>query len=196
MTTPAVSLVILDVEARIVDLRSLLGTAVAENDLLAAITERLAVLRQSFPAHKSSFTQSHIDFLRDVAGLVEPLKLFIDMKEELDDVGTIKDYQDIIRRLVDLKGRLAPHAVSKRIAREIRRLNESLPGIMNREEANRSFRFAARIIEMEKKPRACGRKHAMVIRVGSHGYFWGCSRYPFCQETALLSSEEKRRMGG
>jgi hypothetical protein len=195
MTPQAVALA-LDVEALVCELKYSLATRLDEEALLTDITDRLAVLRRYFPGHKSSFNEGHIEFLKDVAGIIEPLKSFIGMKEELSDVGTICDYEALIHRLTDIKTRLAPYAVFKRVTKEIRQLNESLPAIKVKDEANRGFRITARIVEMERNPRVCGRKHAMVIRAGTRGYFWGCSRFPFCQETALLSFEERKRMGG
>jgi hypothetical protein len=82
--------------------------------------------------------------------------------------------------------------VGRRIAKEIRELNERLPEIRQQDEGRRQFRLSARTLELEKTPRLCPRRHPMVIREGTRGHFWGCSRYPFCSATAQLTAEESQ----
>ncbi|MDP3000637.1 MAG: hypothetical protein Q8N47_24350 [Bryobacterales bacterium] len=165
-----------------------------EEELLHVITARLTALRQSFLSHRSLFTPSDIEFLKSLPAISDPLRLFIELKEELIDVDTLEDYTAMMGRLVEIKGRLPSCAVRKRVMKEIRELNERLPTIRAQDDAMRQVRVNARIVDLEQNPPHCRRNHAMVIREGQHGYFWGCSRYPFCGEVAQLTAEKIGRL--
>ncbi len=180
----------MDVQQAIDDLRSSLERVVAEDELFGVIVDRLAFLRRAYASQRSLFTPSDIEFLKSVNVISDHLRAFIELREELLTVGSIDEYEDILRRLTHAKNALASFPVGRRVAKEIRELNERLPAIREHDEARRQFRTDARILELQQNPRYCARNHAMVIRKGSHGYFWGCSRYPFCDETAQLSAEE------
>jgi ssDNA-binding Zn-finger/Zn-ribbon topoisomerase 1 len=78
--------------------------------------------------------------------------------------------------------------------KEIRELNEKLPTIREQDDANRQFRINTRVLDLEQNPPYCRHNHTMVIRKGRHGYFWGCSRYPFCEEVEQLTREQKDRL--
>ena len=184
----------MDVDNIIDELRSSAEHIMSEEELLHVITERLTMLRQSFSSHKSLFTPSHIEYLKNLAAISDPLRSFIELKEELADVGTLENYAATVSRLVVIKGRLAPFAVCKRVMKEIRELNEKLPTIREQDDAKRKVRISTRIIDLEQSPPRCRRNHAMVIREGPHDYFWGCSRYPFCEQAAQLTPEQKHRL--
>lgn len=184
----------MDVENILADLRLSLETVVSEDDLLHVITERVAALRQSFPSHRRLFTPSHIEFLKSLAPVSDRLRSFIEVKEELVDVGTLAEYTAMVSRLTEIKGALGTLAVRKRVMKEIRGLNERLPAIRERDGARRQARVDSRIFDLEQDPRHCRRNHAMVIREGRYGYFWGCSRYPFCVQVVRLTPEEEDRL--
>lgn len=172
------------------DLRSALEHVTAEDELFGVIADQLTALRQSFPLHRSLFTPSDIEFLKSLGVISDHLRAFIELKEELLSVGSLKDYEDILSRLTRAKNVLACFPVARRVAKEIRALNERLPAIRERDNAQRQFRLSARILDLEQTPRRCPRNHPMVIREGTHSHFWGCSRYPFCPATAQLTPEE------
>jgi hypothetical protein len=180
----------MEVRQVIDDLRSSLEHVTPEDELLGVIADRLTALRQSFPSHRSLFTPSDIEFLNSLSVISDHLRAFIELKEELLSVGSLKEYEDIVSRLTQAKGALACFPVARRVAKEIRALNERLPAIREQDDAQRQFRFNARILDLEQNPRRCPRNHPMVIREGTHGHFWGCSRYPFCSATAQLTPEE------
>jgi DNA repair exonuclease SbcCD ATPase subunit len=184
----------MDAENIIDELRFSLEHIISEEELLHVITGRLTVLRQSFSSHRSLFTPSHIEFLKSLAAISDQLRSFIELREELADVGTLEDYAAMVRRLTAIKGGLAPFAVRKRVMKEIRELNEKLPTIREQDDAKRQIRVTRRILDLEQDPPHCRRNHAMVIREGLHGYFWGCGRYPFCKEVAQLTPEQKDRL--
>jgi hypothetical protein len=181
---------LLEVRHLIDDLRSSLEHITAEDRLLGIITDRLTSLRQLFPSHRSLFAPSDIEFLKNLAAVSDHLRAFIGLREELSDVGSLKEYTDIMGRLAYAKSALACSPVARRVAKEMRELNERLPVIREQDQANRRFRLRARILDLQQNPRRCPRNHPMVIRGGQRGHFWGCSRYPFCYETAQLSSEQ------
>lgn len=180
----------MEVRQAIDDLRSCLKRVTAEDELLGIIAARLTALRRAYPSHKSSFTPSDIEFLKSLAVISDHLRAFIELKEELADVDSLKEYEDIVSRLARAKASLAAFPVAKRIAKEIRELQEKLPAIRERDEAQHQFRLNSRILDLQRNPRLCPRRHPMVIREGTHGHFWGCSRYPFCSATAQLTQEE------
>jgi hypothetical protein len=183
-----------DVENIVAGLRLSLETIVSEDNLLLVITERVTTLRESFPSHRRLFTPSHIEFLKSLAPVSDRLRSFIEVKEELVDVGTLAEYNAMVSRLTEIKGALGALPVRKRVMKEIRGLNERLPAIRERDGATRQARADTRIFELNQDPRHCRRNHAMVIRNGPRGYFWGCSRYPFCVEMARLTPAEKDRL--
>ncbi len=184
----------MDVQTVIDELRFSLEHTISEQELLLAINERLRALRESFSSQGSLFTPSHIESLKSMAAISDQLRAFIKLREELLDVGTIEDYTSMVRRLIEIKGRLAPFAVCKRVRKEIRELNEKLPTIREQDDAKRQVRVNTRILDLEQAPPHCRRNHAMVIREGRHGYFWGCSRYPFCEEVVQLTPEQHARL--
>ena len=149
-----------------------------------------------FPSNKSLFTPDRIEFLRKAGEISAQLSLFIEIQEELADVSTLKHYTFLMNQLADMKAALAPFPVCKKVRKEMRELNDKLPGIREQDDSKQQFRMDARIRELEQDPPHCPRKHAMVVREGRYGYFWGCSRYPSCQETAQFTPEQRRRLYG
>ena len=177
------------------DLHSSLEHITAVDELLRVIADRLTALRQSYPSHRSLFTPSDIEFLKSLAVISDHLRAFLELHEELVSVKNINEYEDIVGRLSRAKNALACFPVARRIAKEIRGLNERLPAIRQQVEAQRQFRLNARILDLEQNPRRCPSRHPMVIREGTRGHFWGCSRYPFCSATAQLTPEENHLLG-
>jgi len=173
------------------DLRSSLEHITAEDELLGIIADQLTALRESYSSQRSSFTPSDIDFLRGLGVISDHLRAFIELKEELPGVSSLKEYEDVVSRLTRAKGSLVSFPVVKRIAKEIRELNDRLPAIREQDEAQRQFRLNNRVVDLQQNPQRCPRHHAMVIREGTSGHFWGCSRYPFCSATAQLTPAEK-----
>jgi hypothetical protein len=180
----------MEVRKTIDDLRFSLEHITAEEELFRAITDQLVALRRSFPSQRPLFTPTDIDFLKSLTPISDHLRAFIELKEELPNVDSLKEYTQIVSWLTHIKDALGRVPVAKRVGKEIRELNERLPAIRDKDEAQRKFRLNARIFDLEQNPRLCQRHHPMVIREGQHGYFWGCTRYPFCQETAQLASDQ------
>jgi hypothetical protein len=180
----------MEVRKAIDDLRFSLETIISEDELHRVITDRLSALRQCFPSHRLLFAPTDIDFLKSLTPVSNHLRAFIELKEELASVDSLREYTEIVGRLTQIKDALHPVAVAKRVRKEIRELNERLPAIRENDEAQRKCRLNARIQDLEQTPRRCRRHHPMVIREGQDGYFWGCSRYPFCRATIQLTAEE------
>ena len=184
----------MDVQESIDDIKRALEHVVSEKELLRTIDESLTTLRGCFPSNKSLFTPERIEFLQKAAEISGHLSSFVEIEEELADVSSLKHYTFLMNQLADMKAALAPFPVCKRVRKEMRELNDKLPAIRERDDAKQQFRIDARLREMEQDPPHCGRKHAMVVREGRYGYFWGCSRYPSCQETAQFTPEQRRRL--
>lgn len=174
--------------------RPFLIAPLAEEELLEIITSNLAMLRQEYSLNRDSFTKDHIDFLKSLTPLSTQLRSFIALKEELSYVNSLKHYTFLMNQLVDIKNALHSFAVCKRVSKEIRELNEKLPQVRQEDEAKQQSRINTRIIDLEQNPRRCPRKHAMAIREGRYGYFWGCSKYPTCQHKQELTPDEKDRL--
>jgi len=181
----------MEVRQTIDELRSSLEHIIDEEELLELIAGRVSELRRSYPSHRSHFSREDIVFLKSLSEVSDHLRAFIEIKEELPGVDSLREYETVVGRLTRIKGALGCLAVARRVAKEIRELNERLPEIRECDSTKREFRLTSRIVELDQPPRLCPRKHPMVIREGSSGYFWGCSRYPFCDATAPLRPEER-----
>ena len=174
------------------DLRDSVEHIADDEKLLAIIDDQLPVLRQLFRSQRSAFTPGDIEFLTSLTGVLDHLRAFADLKEESIDVGSVREYEDIVIRLTQIKSALADIPVGKRVAKAIRELGEKLPAIQQNDEANRQFRRSGRIHVLEHDAPLCLSNHSMVIRIGSRGdSFWGCSRYPFCKNRAQLTPEQR-----
>jgi hypothetical protein len=162
----------------------------AEDELLGIIVDRLTALRQVFRSQRFVFTPGDIEFLKSLARLSDHLCAFVELREEAVDVGSVKEYEEILTRLTRTKSAFADLPVGKRVAKAIRELEEKLPAIRQNDEANRQFRLGARIHILEQNPRLCPRGHRMVIRTGKSGEFWGCTQFPWCWKTAQLTPQQ------
>jgi len=179
-----------EVRPAIENLQSSLEHIASADELLRIIDDHLTALRRCYSSHPSGFTASDIEFLKSMGVISNHLRAFLELLEDLVNVSSLSEYEDIVSRLVRAKCALASFPVSKRIAKEIRALSERLPAIRQQDDARRQFRISARIISLEQTPRRCPNRHPMAIREGTRGYFWGCTRYPFCTATAQLTPEE------
>lgn len=182
----------MQVRRTIDDLHSSLEHITAEYELLRVIPNHLIALRQAYPSHRRLFTPSDVEFLKSLGTISDHLREFLELKEELVSVNSLEEYDDLVSRLSRVKVALVCFPVCRRVAKEIRCLNERLPAIRQQVEAGRQFRLNSRILDLEQNPRRCPRRHAMVIRKGTRGHFWGCSQYPFCSATAQLTSEQDK----
>ena len=140
-----------EVRKAIDDLRCSLDHLAREEELLQVVSDGLTALRQSFPFHRPLFTPSDIEFLKSLTGISDHLRSFIEMKEELLNVDSLKEYREIVSRLTHTKDALAGFPVTKRVAKEIRDLNERLPAIRDQDETRRKFRLKARILDLEPR---------------------------------------------
>jgi hypothetical protein len=80
----------------------------------------------------------------------------------------------------------------------LRRLYRSAPSLFTDDDIEflRKFAREVRITELELSPRRCRRNHAMEIREGPLGPFWGCGAYPFCHHVAPLTERERLYLAG
>lgn len=184
----------MDIERIIGELKSSLEHSVAEEKLLETIMDNLAALRRAYASNRESFTEDHIAFLKSLTPVSDHLRSFIEIKEELTYVNSLKHYTFLMNQLTDLNGALEPFAVRKRVGKEIRELIERLPQIRQQDDAKEQSRINARIVDLEQQVPHCPRNHRMVIREGRYGYFWGCSLYPVCEQTKQLSTQEKDKL--
>jgi hypothetical protein len=184
----------MEIQETIGELKHSLEHSIDEEVLLRTITDDLTAMRDAFAGNRGLFTPDHIEFLRSLTPISHRLHRFIDIKEELGDVASEHDCVELINRLLDIKKALAPFAVCKRVGKEIRELNERLPSIRRQEDDRQQWQVSIRAIELEADAPRCPRKHAMVIRKGGEGYFWGCSQYPWCMQTKRLTAEQEHRL--
>lgn len=80
----------------------------------------------------------------------------------------------------------------------LRRLYRCAPSLFTGDDIEflRKFAREVRIAELELSPRRCRRNHAMQIREGPAGPFWGCGTYPFCHHVAPLTERERVYLAG
>ncbi len=182
----------MEVRQAIHDLRFSLEHTLAEEELVGVIAERLPALRKAYPSSRSSFAPDDIEFLKSLGAIWDRLRDFIELKEELASVSDLNEYVELDRRLTQALGPLAHYPVGRRVAKELRGLKERLPAIREQHQARQQDRRNLRIHDFP--PRQCPRRHPMVVREGSHGYFWGCTSYPFCSATEQLTQEEIDRL--
>jgi hypothetical protein len=183
---------ILDIETTLGELKSLLEQTASEDELLREVTDRVAKLRTLYPSNRDLFTPSRIEFLKYAASMSNQLLTFAQIKDELAHVSTLDEYEAAVSCLTEIKGKLAPLAVAKRVTNELRALSEKAPAIRAQHAANRRFRVETKICDLERDAPDCQRGHTMVIRAGPQEHlFWGCSQYPMCSETAHLTKEQK-----
>jgi hypothetical protein len=97
----------MEVRQTIEELRLSIEHIAAEDELLGIIVDRLTALRQVFPFQRSVFAPSDIEFLRSLTGISDYLRAFAELRDEAVDVGSVKEYEDIVTRLTHTKGALA-----------------------------------------------------------------------------------------
>lgn len=142
----------MDVRHAILELQYSLEHIASEQDLLQAVSGGLGALRESYPSNKSAFTSDDIAFLKNLNGILGRLRGFVELNDELRDVASLEEYEDAIGRLSHIKAALQGLPVVRRVAKEIRELNERLPGIRDQHMLNRDFRLNGRIGEVERNP--------------------------------------------
>ncbi len=187
----------MEVKQHIESLRFSLEHEKGEQELVQVIQDRLAILRVGFQANKAQFKEADTRFLKGLNSICKHLQDFIELQEECKDLDDLTEYEEIVSRLAHVKAALTGLPVVVRVAKEMRELNERLPGIRDRDRNRRQSRLSARIVDLEQRTeRRCEANHVMVIRSGRAGdYFWGCSRYPFCDQSARLTVEERQCLG-
>jgi hypothetical protein len=181
----------MNIQESIDELSFSLEHSLKEEELLDIISNKLTALRQTFSSDKSLFTADHIEFLKKLTPISDRLRSFNELKPELSSVNGLKHYTFLMHQLVDIKTSLRAFAICKRVDKEIRELSEKLPYVREQDAAKQESQLNARILDLEQNPRRCSHKHQMAIREGRYGYFWGCSRYPICQEITQLTPDEK-----
>jgi hypothetical protein len=181
----------MQVRKTIDDLRLSLEHVIAEEELLQIIFRGLETLRQSFLSDRLQFSPTDINFLQSLSSISDNLRKFIELKEELLEVRSLMEFEDLMDRLTHTNEALAGFRVATRVAKEIRELREKLPTLRDHDEAHKTFHRSSRIVDLEQKPPRCSKNHPMVVRDGRHGYFWGCSRYPLCMGRAQLTAEQQ-----
>jgi hypothetical protein len=181
----------MDIQKSIDELRFSLEHSLKEVELLDIIRNKLTALRQTFSSNKALFTVDNVEFLKKLTPISDGLRSFIELEPELSSVNGLKHYTFLMNHLVDIRNSLRAFAICKRVDKEIRELSEKLAYVRLQDAAKQESQLNARILDLEQNPRHCSRKHQMVIREGRYGYFWGCSRYPLCQEITQLTPDEK-----
>ncbi|HLJ46651.1 MAG TPA: hypothetical protein VKU01_11620 [Bryobacteraceae bacterium] len=185
----------MDIRKAIDDLRFSLEHITAEEQLLQTISEQLIILRQSFGTYRRQFTLADIDFLRSLSPIAESLQSFIGLREELEAVDSLHEHAELVGRLKRIRNVLGDLPLSRKINKELRELNDKRDRLFESDQARRNFRLDSRVTELNLGNRGCKHNHPMAIRKGALGFFWGCTHYPFCQETARLSQAQIQFLG-
>jgi hypothetical protein len=174
------------------ELKQLLDNSVAEETSLSTLEDRLTILRQAYSVDKRPFTSEHIAFLKNLRdNTAKQLRLFIELKEDLSNISNLEEHLNVRERLASVRTELQGLAVSQRVSKEIRELDEKLPSLQEQEETKLQSKLIGRIFDLEREAQGCSRGHAMVIRERHGSHFWACSKYPMHEETRSMSAKER-----
>ncbi len=175
------------------ELKHLLDNCVAEETLASKLRDNLNILRLAYLQDKSAFALEDISFLKNLSeNITRHLVLFIALKEEeLPNIHNLEEHLTVRARFVSIRAELHGLAVSQRVGKEIRELDERLPSLKEQEETRLQSKITGRIYELERDAPHCNRGHAMVVRESHGSHFSGCSKYPMHEETKPMSPKEK-----
>lgn len=177
----------------LVDLRRALETNANEHQLLSVIDESLSSLRASYRTCRSEFSDEAVAFLKSLTPVQESLRQFIEAVEEIDEVRTRDDAQELAARFGELKERLTPHLAAKRAEKEFREMLAKASTLAFAAVATSERAFRHLCFQLESQVQGCqdcGNK--MALRESQRGYFWGCSAFPTCFKRRWLSAKEFR----
>ena len=181
----------MDMQDTVARLKQAIATMADEVKLQDLIFCWLQELRTQYRRSSDRFSPDLIAELQRAARLAETIHEFRDAVDDASDVRTRDEAMDVARQLENLRVRLWPPVLAKRLDKELRELAEraaSLP------EAHTLKRGAAqRQIAMELQSAAppctrCGMR--VVLRETADGAFWGCSAFPRCFSTRPLRRDE------
>ncbi len=128
---------------------------------------------------------------RQLLKIKEYIEKFVDLTEEIQTIIDLDHAQSLLKDLLKIRDNLKDFAVSKRVAKETRSLQQKMPGLQNIENEIKDHQLNSRIVNLQNNGPKCGKGHRLVIREGgANGYFWGCERFPDCFSTRQLSKKE------
>lgn len=184
----------MNIEADIRSLRELVERETAEAVLAASIDECLGQLRELYRRNRKAFTNDDVRFLQWVGNVSVTLQEFINEMGELSDIYDFEQFSACQSRLLAIRDRLTGLPVEKRVAKELRELNERMPTLAKcvALEADSDERRRRHILQSNTPN--CPRGYPMVLRLGDGGYFWGCSRFPWCEYTTRLTEGQKQKL--
>jgi ssDNA-binding Zn-finger/Zn-ribbon topoisomerase 1 len=168
-----------------------LNNTISEDSLYKILSEKLKDLESSPEYTYNSLSFDDKKTIEKYNEYLKYLETFIDLKDEINNIADFMHYKEVKNDLERLAEIFNGCAVSKRIDKELRELNEKIPDINQKERLIKDSKLNSKIHQLEKRCPKCPRKHNMVIRQGGvDGWFWGCSRFPDCFFTKKLSNKE------
>jgi hypothetical protein len=163
----------------------------SEHELHLIITKSLEFLRSLYSQARTSFNEEHITFLQAVVNIDKAILSFIELKNSINHIDNMDDYNDSITELTNLYKVLRDFPVRKCVGKELRALRDKYNEIIKNRQKTITVNIQIKIAQMEQRPPSCPKGHTMVIREGENGYFWGCSHFPRCFYTKELSKKER-----
>lgn len=168
--------------------RRALSETTSEVQLESELDAHLSALREHYKQHPDDFSPDHIRYLQGVRDLLETVRSFSEVVEDLPLVADADDARESLADLYTIARGLQNTGVLARVLREIRGLLERIPGLADSGARRREQR--RKDLEARAAPCRCGLR--MVIRAGPYSDFWGCDNFPECWNKRPLTADESR----
>lgn len=177
----------------ICELHAALDSNTNENQLVELIEQRLSFLRASYREHWEEFKDEDIQFLKSLVPLQEALREFIEAIEDKRKIRTREDARELADCFSEIRERLNPHLVVKRVDKEIREVIAGMQSLPFTAVVTGDAALLRRVGQLQSNAQPCHKCGSkMVLREGPSGYFWGCGSFPRCFSRRGLSTEDSK----
>lgn len=180
---------------------------------LAAVRERLSletdelVLRTFLDATLSDFdrliresgvraSDNVIAEIKTAQSCRRAIVEFIEICEDIEDMRTKEEAQDLLRRLEETKVALQGFAVCARVEREYRHLLEALPRLPSGGTDPYGMKLNQKKNQLNRRAPACPAcGERMMVASSQENAWWVCSTFPMCFEKQWMTRDDKEYLG-
>jgi hypothetical protein len=181
----------MDMQDTVARLKQGIATVADEVKLQDLILCSLQELRAQYRQSSDRFSPDLIAELKRAARLAEAIHEFRDAVDDATDARTRDETMDVAWQLENLRARLWPPVLAKRLDKELRELAERAASLPEAHALKRGAVQRRIVIELESAAPPCTRcGKRVVLRETADGAFWGCSAFPRCFSTRPLKREE------
>jgi hypothetical protein len=163
----------------------------SSENIFDIIEKSLNLLRNYYSKNRMAFSDTQINYLKNIAEINKTLKRYIDLKSYINMISSTESYIELDNEFKQLQVYFKNYAIVHDIGESKRRLKSRIPDINMSHEKKEEKDLIYKILSLEKNAPNCPRGHQMTIRQGEYGYFWGCSSFPNCHHTKNLSMKEE-----